>query len=223
VKSVEDLDFSQEIESEDDSSYFAEEGSIQLFDFYVATEDVEDFATALDELCTEYATDEDYYFDYEETEEDGTTYAEMSNFDITLEDAEGFLEALDALCDEWAEDEDYDYSVEGVDGSAEDSEDDEAADENDDEASEEDILTLTDFYIYTENSEQVVDKIDKLCAKHSQESEHYEYDWQEEEDEDGTYVSFTRFEIIPDDEDAFLAALEALCEKLAEDGGYDWE
>ena len=219
VKSVEDLDFSQEIESEDDSSYFAEEGSIQLFDFYVATEDVEGFATALDELCNEYATDEDYYFDYEETEEDDTTYAEMSNFDISLEDPEGFLEVLDELCDEWADDENYDYSVEGVDGSAEDSEEDE---ESEDEASVGETLSLTDFYIYTEQGEQVVEKIDKLCAKHSQDSEHYDYDWEEEEDEDGTYVSFTRFEIIPDDEDKFLAVLEALCEKVAEDGGYDW-
>lgn len=213
VKSVEDLDFSQEIESDDDSSYFAEEGSIQLFDFYVATDDVEGLATALDELCAEYATDEEYYFDYEETEEDGTTYAEMSNFDITLDDPEGFLEALDELCAEWAEDEDYDYSVEGVDDRTDDSEEVE---------SEAETLTLTDFYIYTENSEQVVEKIDKLCAKHSQDSEYYAYEWEEEEDEDGTYLSFTSFEIIPDDESKFLAALEALCEKLAEDGGYDW-
>lgn len=222
VKSIEDLDFSQAIESEDDSSYFAEEGSIQLFDFYVATDDVDGFTTALDALCDEYATDEEYYFDYEETEEEGITYAEMSNFDITLEDPDGFLEALDAVCDEWAEDEDYDYSVEGVDGSSEDSEEDDESD-TEDEDGEAEALILSNFYIYTEKGEQVVEKIDALCVKHSQESEHYEYDWEEEEDDDGTYVSFASFEIIPDDEEKFLAALEALCEKLAEDGGYDWE
>lgn len=167
VKSLEDLDFSFEAAEGDDSSYFADAGSIQLFDFYVATEEVDDFAAALESLCEEYATDEAYYFDYDETEEDGTTYAEISNFDITLDDAEGFMEDLDALCAEWADDEDYDFSVEGYDGTEDDAEEaDEEDDSEDDSEDEGEVLTLTGFYIYTEKGEQVVDKIDKLCAKH---------------------------------------------------------
>lgn len=74
----------------------------------------------------------------------------------------------------------------------------------------------------TKLEELVVEKIDKICAKHSQDSEHYDYEWDEDGDEDGTYIEFSRFEIIPDNEDKFLAALEALCEQVAEDGGYEW-
>ncbi|HRJ52436.1 MAG TPA: C1 family peptidase [Candidatus Thiothrix moscowensis] len=216
IKSVEDLDFAQEIESEDDSSYFAEDGSVQLFDFYVATDDVEGFATALEQLCEEYATDEEFYFDYEETEEEGVTYAEISNFDIALEDPEGFLEELDDLCNEWAEDENYDFSVEGYEESGEE--------ETEEEGGEEvEALTLSGFYIYTERGEKVVERIDKLCAKHTTESDYYSFEWSEDADDDGTYIEFSTFEIIPNDEDVFLEELEALCEKLADESGYNWE
>lgn len=232
IKSVDDLDFAQELESEDDGSYFAEEGSIQLFDFYVATGDVEGFASALEALCEEYATDETFYFDYEETEEEGVTYAEISNFDITLEDSDGFLEALDTLCAEWAEDEIYDFSVEGYDGEdegseeeTEESEDEGVSDEETAEDGEEEVeaLTLCEFYIYTERGEKIVGQIEKLCTKHTSESDYYSIEWEEDEDEGGTYILFSTFEIIPDDEDAFLEALEVLCEKVADEGGYNWE
>lgn len=226
IKSVEDLDFSQDIESDDEGSYFAEDGSIQLFDFYVATDDVEGFATALEELCNEYATEEAFYFDYEETEEEGITYIEISNFDITLDDPDDFLEALDGLCNEWAEDENYDFSAEGYDDSEEDDgteEEGDDAEEGGEDEDEAETLELTGFYIYTERGDKVVNQIDKLCAKHSTESEYYNYEWSEDEDDNGTYVEFSTFEIIPDDEDAFLEALEALCEKLADDAGYNWD
>lgn len=59
-RAIEDLDFSAEIESEDDSSYFASEGSIQLFDFYVATESVEEFATALEALCEQHENEDSF-------------------------------------------------------------------------------------------------------------------------------------------------------------------
>lgn len=216
VKSLQDTDFSQGIESEEDDSYFAEEGSIQLFDFYVATAETDEFATELESLCDEYATDEEYYFDYEETEEDGVTYIEISNFDISLDDPEGFLQALDELCNEWAEDEDYDFSVEGYD-----EEDNEESDNTEEESDY--SLTLSGFYIYTEEGEKVAARIEKLCAKHTTESEAYNYEWEEDEDDDGTYISFTVFELTPDDEDGFLTALEALCEKVCDDGGYDWD
>ena len=242
VKSVEDLDFTQEFESEDDGSYFAEEGSIQLFDFYLATGDVEGFATALETLCEEYATEEEFYFDYEETEEDGVTYCTISNFDIAVDDPDAFIEALDTLCVEWADDENYNYSIEGYDESTEEdtAEDEESTDEEevtdedeeivdeeeetaeDDSEEESGSLSLTNFYIYTSDGEGVTTKIDKLCSKHTTD-DNYSFDWEEDEDENGPYIQFSSFEIVPDDEDAFLEALEALCEKLADENGYNWE
>jgi FPC/CPF motif-containing protein YcgG len=68
----------------------------------------------------------------------------------------------------------------------------------------------------------VVGKIEKLCSKHTTDDD-YAIEWEEDEDENGTYVSFTTFEVTPDDEEAFLTALEALCEKLADENGYNWE
>lgn len=205
IKAVDDLDFSQNLDNADEGSYFAEDGSIQLFDFYVATDDVEGFATALESFCESYADEEAFYFDYEETEEDGITYCEISNFDMSLDDPAGFLEDLTALCEEWAEDENYDYTVEGFD-----------------EETETEPLVLTDFYLYTTNAEKVVAKIDKLCAKHTSNSDYYQYEWEEDEDEYGAYIQFSTFEISPDDEEAFLAALEALCDDVADENGYDW-
>jgi hypothetical protein len=216
VKSVEDLDFSADIESDDDGSYFAEEGSIQLFDFYVATEKVEEFATALEKLCDKYDNEEEFYFDYEESEEDGITYAIISNFDISLDDPETFLEKLDELCKKWADDENYSFSIEGYDDAEEES------DEESEDETEEASVILTDFYIYTEDGETVVGKIEKLCSKHTTDDD-YAIEWEEDEDENGTYVSFTTFEVTPDDDEAFLTALEALCEKLADENGYNWE
>ena len=216
VKSVEDLDFSADIESDDDASYFAAEGSIQLFDFYVATDDVDGFATALEALCEEHENEESFYFDYEESAEDGITYAIITNFDLSLDDPDTFLEALDALCNEWAEDENYAYSIEGYD-------DDDAAAEEDsaDEDTETTALTLTGFYVYTDDTATVAAKIEKLCSKHTTDDD-YNIEWEENADENGTYVDFSTFEVTPDDEVAFLAALEALCEKLANDNGYSW-
>lgn len=226
VKAIEDLDFSAEIESEDDSSYFASEGSIQLFDFYVATESVEEFATALEALCEQHENEDSFYFDYEESEEDGITYAIITNFDLSLDDPDTFLEELDALCNEWADDENYDFSVEGYDDSEEETEetDEAASDEEEEDDSEEETaaLTLTGFYIYTDDSEKVIEKIDKLCSKHTTDDD-YNYEWEESEDENGTYVDFSSFEITPDDEEAFLEALEALCEKISNDNGYSWD
>ena len=219
VKSVEDLDFDAAIESEEEGSYFATDGSIQLFDFYVATDEVEDFATALEALCEEHETEESFYFDYEESEEDGITYAIITNFDLSLDDPDTFLEELDALCNEWAEDENYNFSVEGYDDSTEEEETDEEEDESEEETA---ALSLTGFYIYTDDTEKVVEKIDKLCSKHTTDDD-YDYEWEESEDENGTYVDFSSFEITPDDEEAFLEALEALCEKISNDNGYSWD
>jgi C1A family cysteine protease len=112
IKSVESLEFDSDLWDESDESNFAVDGMTYLDEFYVACEDVEEFATALEELCMEYVeSEEDFYFDYEETEEDEYVYCEMSNFEILTEDIDGFLEALDELCAEYAVDEIYNYEV----------------------------------------------------------------------------------------------------------------
>jgi hypothetical protein len=219
IKALEDLDFSSDISSETDSSYFASDNSVQLFDFYVATDNVEEFATALESLCEVYCSEESFYFDYEETEEDGITYAEITNFDLSLADSdpESFIEALDSLCQAWAADENYTYTVGNSTASTEETDTNVAEDEVDN------TLTLTGFYIYTDATEAVVEKLEKLLIKHTKQSDYYEYEWQEAEDDTGTYIEFTTFAITPDDYDIFLTALESFCEKNCNDNGYNWD
>ena len=69
----------------------------------------------------------------------------------------------------------------------------------------------------------MIEKLEKLLIKHSKQSDYYEYEWQEEEDDTGTYIDFTSFAITPDDYDAFLSALESFCEKHSNDNGYNWD
>lgn len=104
-----------------------------------------------------------------------------------------------------------------------DEEDDDAEDEGEEDEEDGDALTLEGFYIYTEEAEKVVRKIEKLCGAHVSDSDDFSFEWQEDEDENGTYIEFTDFEITPDDEEAFLAELEALCEEVCAEGGYGWE
>lgn len=114
IKSVENLEFDSELWDESEGSYFAEDGMLYLEDFYVAVDDVEAFAVALEELCLAFVeSEQDYYFDYEETTEKKVVYIEMSNFEIMTEDPDGFLEALDTLCQDYALGENYDYSIVG--------------------------------------------------------------------------------------------------------------
>lgn len=236
IKGVSDLDFNRDAWSQDDDSYFAEEGSIQLFDFYVATKDWEGFADALGELCGEWTeSEEDFYFDYEEQTEKRKRYAVISNFDIAVEDADAFLEALDGLCQEWADNEDYSFQVEGNDeeGEEEGSEEEETGEEETNEYEEEEEeepeeeeseggeVVLTGFYVYTEKVESVAKRIDKLCAKYA--SDDYTFDYEEDEDKSGVYLSVTEFTVPTDDPEGLLGELEALCEKVADEGGYNWE
>jgi C1A family cysteine protease len=113
IKSVSDLDFSADV-WESEESVFADDGSLLLYDFYVRTSDSEGFVTDLDTLCQNYVeSEEDYYFDYEEEENEDDYVVHIRNFDLTIEDAEEFLGELDALCQEYAIDEDYDYAIDG--------------------------------------------------------------------------------------------------------------
>lgn len=99
----------------------------------------------------------------------------------------------------------------------------EEGDDANDAAEDAPSLALQGFYIYTDETEVVVAKIEKLCRKHTRESDDFSFEWSEDEDENGAYVEFTLFELTPDDEAAFLGQLEALCEEVCADGGYNWE
>uniref|UniRef100_A0A832H1J1 Peptidase C1 n=1 Tax=Oscillatoriales cyanobacterium SpSt-402 TaxID=2282168 RepID=A0A832H1J1_9CYAN len=132
IKSVSDLDFSAGVWEEGDS-FFADEGSLLLYDFYVRTSDPEGFVEALDALCQNYIeNEEDYYFDYEEEEGEDDYIVHITNFNLIIDESDEFLEELDALCDNYATDEDYDYYID-----SEASTDEEDSEYSDDESEEE--------------------------------------------------------------------------------------
>jgi len=103
-----------------------------------------------------------------------------------------------------------------------DAEDAEAGD-LDEETEEDSPLVLDEFYLYTDHAEKTVRKIEQLCARHAAGEDAFGFEWSEEEDDDGRYVAFSAFEILTDDEEAFLADLESLCEAECAEGGYDWQ
>ncbi|MDX1904479.1 MAG: C1 family peptidase [Thermonemataceae bacterium] len=110
IKSVSDLEFTKDIWYEDEeNSYLADENAILLYDFYIETEEAEDFAVALEELCLEYVeNEEDFYFDYEYED----TTLNINNFEIITESIDDFLADLEQLCEEYAIEGAYDFSYE---------------------------------------------------------------------------------------------------------------
>lgn len=110
------------------------------------------------------------------------------------------------------------WQVTDDDGSEEEDQEQESAEDSGDCS-----VVLTGFWIYTDNADRVIKKIEKLCAAHCTESEDYEYEWDEDDDDDGHYIAFSKFEASPDDADALLEVLEALCEEVSTDGGYSWD
>lgn len=148
IKALSDLDFSAEV-WEEDESFFADDESLLLYEFYIHTEDPEGFIEALDALCQNYIeTEEDYYFDYEYEESEEDIYrVNILNFDLTIEDATEFIDELNSLCEEYAANEDYSFTCGGDEGSdegsdefdeeEEDAEEDEEYDEEYDEEFEE--------------------------------------------------------------------------------------
>lgn len=176
IKSVSDLDFSTEV-WEEDESFFNDEGSLLLYDFYVSTADPEGFVEALDQLCLEYAESEDeYYFDYEEEEnEDEESYTvTIQNFDLTIEDSEEFLEALNALCQEYAIDEDYDFNLDG-ESEVEEEDEEEYEEEDEEEEGEEE---------YEEEDEEEYEEEDENETTNEYEDEGEEDEEEEDEDEE---------------------------------------
>ncbi|HEY9664070.1 MAG TPA: C1 family peptidase, partial [Allocoleopsis sp.] len=100
IKSISDLDFSTDV-WEADESFFADDNSLLLYDFYICTDDPDTFVEDLDALCQEYVeSEEEYYFDYEMEETEDSWTVTILNFDLTIEDPTEFLEDLDSLCQE---------------------------------------------------------------------------------------------------------------------------
>jgi hypothetical protein len=111
IKSVENLDFSDGVWDESEESSFAIDGMVYVTDFWIETEDCEDFATKLEELCLEYVeNEEDFYFDYETKEEDGIEYTYINNFEILTEIPDDFIADLETLCVKNAIEENYSFS-----------------------------------------------------------------------------------------------------------------
>jgi len=123
IKSVENLDFSDGVWDESEESSFAIDGMVYVTDFWIETEDCEDFATKLEELCLEYVeNEEDFYFDYETKEEDGIEYTYINNFEILTEIPDDFIADLETLCVENAIEENYSFSYGDGDGEEEEEE-----------------------------------------------------------------------------------------------------
>ena len=116
IKSVTDLEFSPDHWG-DAESFFAGEDELLLFDFYILTDEPEEFIEDLDALCDEYADEDEeaYYFDYEyEENAEGDGYLlTINNFSLTIHEPDEFLEDLDELCEDYALDGDYDYIIDG--------------------------------------------------------------------------------------------------------------
>jgi hypothetical protein len=67
----------------------------------------------LDKLCFDYSgAEENYYFDYELSEEDGYLY--LYNFEIFVESPDDFVSDLEMLCEDFAIEGDYDFVADGL-------------------------------------------------------------------------------------------------------------
>ncbi|MBW4522833.1 MAG: C1 family peptidase [Scytolyngbya sp. HA4215-MV1] len=178
VKSLSDMDFSAEV-WEEDESFFADEGSLLLYSFYVRTKDPEGFVEALDTLCKNYVeSEEDYYFDYEEEEEDGDVYTvTILNFDLTIDESDEFLAELDTLCQHYAIDADYafnqDDDPEEADSDEAENDEEEAEPVDEDEESEDESVEEEEG----EGEEEGGEEEEALEA----EDEEFEGDYEEEE------------------------------------------
>ena len=162
IKSIENLDYSQDIEVEGDDSYFYDDEYLVFTDYYVYTENIDDFVNDLDALILEYVeSEEDYFFDYEEGEDENGTFVQLNEFYLYTEDEEGFIEALDELSMEYGDEDGYDYTVNRDLEAAEeeDSEEDEGEEyEEDEEESEEEEYEEEDEESDEEDEEEETDE-----------------------------------------------------------------
>lgn len=138
IKSVENLDYSEGVEVEDDSSYFYDEDYLVINDFYVYTEDTDAFLEDLESLLDEYVEEEEnYYFEYEIDEDDNGTYVQLTEFYLYTENEEDFLSDLEDLAIEYGDEDGYDYSIEGAEEEDEEEEEEEEEDEEEEEEDDE--------------------------------------------------------------------------------------
>jgi len=140
IKSIENLDYSSDIEVEDEDSYFYDDEYLVFTDFYVYTENSEDFIADLEALVLEYVeNEEDFFFDYEEGEDENGVFVQLNEFYLYTEDEEGFIEALDELATEYGDEDGYDYTVNrDLEGEEETEEEEEEFEEEETEEEEED-------------------------------------------------------------------------------------
>lgn len=120
IKSVSDLEFDRELWIEEKGSYLAEEGSLFIYDFYIALKEgfEEEFMDILVELCSEYTeSEEDFFFDAFLDED---AYLYVDSLEVLTENAEDFIISLEELCQEYAIEEDYDFVIEGSEEGEED-------------------------------------------------------------------------------------------------------
>ena len=137
IKAIDESNYSDEVWDEDESSSFTDENTTVIEDFYLLTNDGEGFIEDLEALMIEYTeTEDDFYFDYEisEEDEDGNFEVTMNDFYLDVTDAEGFTEALEELCAEYAiSEDDYDFAITGEE--EEDEEEEEESDDDDENSS----------------------------------------------------------------------------------------
>lgn len=182
IKSLSELDFSAEV-WEEDESFFADDCSLLLYDFYIHTEDPEGFTDALAALCLTYVeSEDDYYFDYDYNEDEGSPYLlNILNFDLSVEDGTEFVAELDTLCQEYAVDESYGFGY----GSS----DEEMTEE--DEAGEEEF---TEEYTEEESEEEYTEEeseeeyTEEESEEESEEEEAEEEEYSEEEESEEEYI-----------------------------------
>ncbi|MFY7786742.1 MAG: C1 family peptidase, partial [Thermoflexibacteraceae bacterium] len=228
IKNVTDLDFGKEVAIEDDESYFYDEGTLVIYDYYIRTKKIDTFLEKLEKLAEKYAADKDWGFEIREDEEDETLIY-LDDFFVEANDANGFLDELNVLSEKIAIDDDYDfqYVIEGEDFEDEETaaEKDEALSEEEEETAEtsdnEDFVELYDFYIKTQKIDAFSQKIEELCNEYAVEGD-FDYEVFEDEEEDNVFW-FETFFISTQKPKEFLATLDKLCSQYAVNNDFDYE
>jgi C1A family cysteine protease len=116
IKAVENLDYSEGVVVDDEESMFYNSDYLIFKDFYVYTEQSEEFSDELEELILEYVkSEQDFFFDWETLEDDGGVYISLKEFYLSTEEELGFWNALDELCIVYGGEDGYDYTVNRAD------------------------------------------------------------------------------------------------------------
>ena len=226
IKNVTDLDFGKDVAIDDDESYFYDEGTLVIYDYYIRTEKVDAFLDKLEKLAEKYANGKDWGFEIIENEED-ENLIELDEFFVDANDANGFLDELNVLSGKMAIDDDYDfqYVIEGEDFEDEENstEKEEALSEDEDTESpdNENFVELYDFYIKTTKIDTFTQKLEELCGEYAIGGD-FDYEVFEDEEEDNVFW-FETFFIATEKPKEFLADLDKLCSQYAVNHDFDYE